>query len=87
MQFVHVASYNPSGGEHVPTEEISLRFGEMGVQWDDSGLGGARHGNSKTGRIASNWSWVMEWPVTLGDPLQRCMGMKGEEHPMIAGPS
>ncbi|HBN77337.1 MULTISPECIES: type VI secretion system tube protein Hcp [Rubinisphaera] len=83
MQFVHISSYTPSGGGDVPTEEIGLRFGEMGVRWNDAGIGSERQGNSKTGTLHSNWSWVMEWPVTLGDPIQRIKGMDGEEHPTV----
>ncbi|MCA9178740.1 MAG: type VI secretion system tube protein Hcp [Planctomycetales bacterium] len=85
LQHVHVSSYSPSGGDDVPMEEIGLRFGEMGVLWDEGGLGVAQHGNSKTGRLGSNWSWVAEWPITLGDPIQRIIGMRGEEHPNPAG--
>ena len=85
LQHVHIGSYSPSGGSDVPTEEIGLRFGEMGVLWDDQGIGVAKHGNTKTGRVGHNWSWVAEWPITLGDPIQRIIGMNGEEHANAAG--
>lgn len=85
LQHVHIGTYSPSGGDGVPTETIGLRFGEMGVLWDDTGIGIEQHGNTKQGRIGHNWSWVAEWPITLGDPVQRLIGMRGEEHPNSAG--
>ncbi|MBB03091.1 MAG: type VI secretion system tube protein Hcp [Rubinisphaera brasiliensis] len=79
LQFVHVSSYSPSGGGDVPTEEIGLRFGEMGVRWNDAGIGMAKQGNTKTGTLHSNWSWVMQWPITLGDPLASIQN-SGQQH-------
>lgn len=79
LQYVHISSYSPSGGSEVPTEEIGLRFGELGVKWNDAGIGNPRQGNSKNGSLNSNWSWVTEWPVTLGDPF-RFTNADGEQH-------
>lgn len=63
MTFVHVSSYAPSGGESLPTEWIGLKYGQMGVKFNEAGIGTAKHGNSKTGTISQRFSWVMQAPL------------------------
>lgn len=50
MSYVHVASYEPSGGSDLPVESIGLTYGQMKVQWLDGD------------NITRAWSWVMEVP-------------------------
>jgi len=69
MTWVHVSSWEPQGGEGVPIEEVGFRFGEMQVNWNDSGLGGANYGVSLSGSISTSWSWVFETPTQLNPHL------------------
>ncbi len=62
MTYVHVSKYEPSGGEDLPTEWISLKYGQMAVKFDEGGMGASKHGNSKTGVIVNRFSWVMQAP-------------------------
>lgn len=62
MTYVHVSSYEPSGGTDVPTEKIGLRYGQMAVKWDDGAIGEKAHGNTKTGVVINRFSWVMQAP-------------------------
>ena len=63
MTYVHVSSYEPSGGEDLATEWIGLKYGQMAVKWDESGIGEAKHGNAKTGVVINRFSWVMQAPI------------------------
>jgi len=71
MSYVHISSYSASGGTEVPTETIGLKFGEMGVLFNNQGIGEAAQGNDKSGSVFASWSWVMEIPVTIMDPVTR----------------
>ncbi len=64
MSFVHISSYEVSGGGAVPTEEIGLRFGKMGVKFNNAGIGTSAQGNSKTGSVQGVWNWVEELPAS-----------------------
>ncbi len=60
MGHVHVSKYNPSGGSKLPTETIELTFGEMAVKFDNAGIGGSKHGNTRTGSVTTKWSWILD---------------------------
>ena len=66
FSYVHVSSFEPSGGAELSTETIGLSYGQMEVEFDNQGLGTSIQGNSKTGKNWSKWSWVMEMPETIG---------------------
>lgn len=69
LGYVHVASYEPSGSvNNVPTEWIGLRYGQMKVSWDQTGMGNSTYqGNSRTGTTTKEWSWVLDAPVWMKD--------------------
>lgn len=71
MSWVHVSSYEPKGGEGVPTEEVGFRYGEMNVKWNDNGMGGENFGfpSSLNGSIDTSWSWVFETPSQINPHL------------------
>lgn len=71
MTWVHVSSYEPKGGEGVPTEEVGFRYGEMNVKWNDNGMGGENFGFSSklNGSINTSWSWVFETPTHINPHL------------------
>lgn len=75
MGHVHISSYEPSGSDDVPTETIELTFGEMGVKFNNAGIGGATHGNSRSGSVQTKWSWIFD--VEGLDLVARGMGSLG----------
>lgn len=79
MSYVHVSSFSPSGGSELATERIGLKFGEMGVKFNNAGIGLPAQGNSRSGSVTAKWSWVMEIPTQVLDPLTRIQGLKGTE--------
>lgn len=62
MKGVRISKYAASGGSSLATEKIGLRFGQMKVKFDNAGIGTARNGNSRVGKVEYTWNWTMEVP-------------------------
>jgi len=73
MTYVHISTYQPSGSDTVPTEQIGLRYGQMAVKFDEAGIGGTENGNPKSGSIVNRFSWVMQAPIEFPGGLPGLM--------------